>query len=387
MAKRTDQTEFGAPKLAPGVREIDPRVAAYAQEAQARREGSRPLPKYNEPVAGGPTPPIPHLEAPAAQGLSMANQAVQQRAPANPGQIFQPPTQEGILPSDLLPAEARQDPDFRDGPGAMYAAHQPKLAHKYGVIRNGKQLAAQQLLSGAPGSSILKSQTVEGLEAVAKFNKERRHVESGDQKIEEDAARGAGGAAASIANGPGDRDVKPVDVEEVKKRLNAMDDFDFAAFRQAMMKDLLNNDEQRKIVEERLDPLDLTDLIMQGFVTQVVPIVPGKFEPEFQSMSAEEDLALKRMVMEETKSLAATEQYMLDKFSIMSVALGVRSINKKPLPDHRDASGSWSDDKFRAKFNLVVRYPFHMIASLGVNYFWFDIRVRKLFVAEKIKNG
>jgi len=385
MAKR-ESAGFGPPQVSPGL-SLDPRVAAYRESAEQRRVPA-PLPKYNEPVAGGPTPPIPHLEAPARDGLSMADQAMQQRLPQGSGAITQSASQEGILASDLLPNEARQDKEFRDGPGAMYAAHQVNLAKKYGVIRNGRQIPAQQIF--APPSSAggaLKSSTVEGLQAVADFNKQRQKSESGDQKAEDDAAAGPAGMAASIANGPGDRDVKPVDVEEIKKTIGAMDDFDFAAFRQALLKDLLNNDEQRKIIEDRLPALDLTELIMTGFVSQIVPIVPGKFEPEFQSMSTEEDLALKRLVMEETRSLAATEQYMLDKFSVMAVACGTRSINKKQLPDHRDKDGNFDDDNFRKKFNLVVKYPFHMIASLGVNWFWFDVRVRRLFVAEKIKNG
>jgi hypothetical protein len=91
--------------------------------------------------------------------------------------------------------------------------------------------------------------------------------------------------------------------------------------------------------------------------------------------------------MEETRSLAVTEQYMIDKHSVMAITCGVKAINKKVLPDHRNKDGSFNDELFRSKFSLVVRYPFHMIASLGLNWFWFDIRVRKLFVAEKIKNG
>ena len=71
----------------------------------------------------------------------------------------------------------------------------------------------------------------------------------------------------------------------------------------------------------------------------------------------------------------------------MSTAVGVYAINKKPLPSHLDEKGNWSDENFRKKFNLFARYPFHMIASIGVNYFWFDIRVRKLFVAEKARTS
>lgn len=384
MAKREEA--FGPAQVLPGA-VVDPR--AMQHEARMRERRAMGPQKYTEPVAGGPTPPIPHLEAPAQQGMNMADQANQQRIPHGPGAIFQGPTAEGIMHSDLLPEAARQDEAFRKGQGEMFAANQPtSIARKYGVIRNGRPIPGQQLF-GAPTAAggALKAATVEGLEAVAKFNEQRQHVESGDQKFEDEAAAGPAGAAAAAGNGPGDREVKPVDVQAMKDRINAMDDFDFAAFRQAMMKDLLNNDDQRKIIEGRLQPLDLTDLIMTGRCFQTVPVIPGKFEPEFQSLTAEEDLALKRVVMEETRSLGATEQYMLDKFSVMATACGVRSINKKPLPSHLDDNGNFNDDLFRKKFNLVSKYPFHMIASLGLNWFWFDVRVRKLFVAETIKNG
>ena len=373
----------------PGLPVSDPRALQYLQELNARKAPG--LPKYTTPVAGGPGVPIPHLDGPPmGQGLSMADQAMQQRLAPPPGlSIMAPPTSEGLLPGDVLPVEARGDATFQPGNGDMMAVNQAHLARKYGVIRNGRPIPAQQLANPSPHAVQrgLKPETIEGLDAVARFNQDRRKVESGEDAAEKAAERGPAGASARLANGPGDDDIHPIDPKEVQKRLEAMDDFDFAAFRSAMMKDLLNNDEQRKLIEERLVELDLTDLIMKGRINQVVPIVPGKFEPEFQSMTGDEDLALKRLVMEETKTLGATAPYMLDKFSIMSTAVGVYAINKKPLPSHLDEKGNWSDENFRKKFNLFARYPFHMIASIGVNYFWFDIRVRKLFVAEKLKNG
>jgi hypothetical protein len=36
---------------------------------------------------------------------------------------------------------------------------------------------------------------------------------------------------------------------------------------------------------------------------------------------------------------------------------------------------------------MVARFDMHLLSSLAVNWFWFDVRVRKLFVAEKLGNG
>ena len=70
----------------------------------------------------------------------------------------------------------------------------------------------------------------------------------------------------------------------------------------------------------------------------------------------------------------------------MGITCALRAVNRLPLPDHRDEKG-FNDEKFWKKFAKILRFPLPMIASLGANYFWFDVRVRKLFVAERVKNG
>lgn len=296
-----------------------------------------------------------------------------------------PPATTGLANSDLLPELAHQDPMFVQGHGSQFAVNQhPSLAQKYGVIRNGRMIPPQMLASGRPG---LTGKTVEGLEALQAFNEQRKNAESGDMAAQQASQEGVGGAAARAANVSGSDDVTPASRTEVEQAVKNMDEFDFNTFREMMMKDLLNNDEQRKIIEERVQPLDLSDLIVNGRLKQVLPIIPDKYEPELQSVSAEEDLALKRLLMKESQQLDAPDRYMLDKYSLMVIALGLVSINKKPLPLHLDKDGNWNDELFWAKFNRVMKFPFHLIASVGVHYYWFDIRVRKLFVVERLKNG
>jgi hypothetical protein len=397
-------TPFGPPMVAPGI--TDPAALRYAAQI-AERKGP---PKFSPPVAGGPGPMMPRLDAPVQEGLTMAEQAAMHRAAAQPpptgapqrGGMFQeaaPQRQQpqhqphipgisrppGILPADILPPEAAQDPAFREGHGSMYAQSQPHLAYKYGVLRNGQKMAPQMLQTAQQG---LSAKTVAGLEAIQQAQAgQAPHplLDNEDKRLEREVAAGSGGAAARLAGGT---DTAPkMSPEEAIDVAKKMDDFDFNAFRERMMKDILNNEEQRDIIEARCKPLSLEELITKGFVTQRVPIVKDKFEPEFQSMSGEDDLAIKRLIMVESKSLEVSDRYLLDKFSIMSIVLGVRSINSSNLPDHCGAEGRFNDEKFWVKFNFLTRYPFHMLASIGVNYYWFDIRVRKLFVAEKLGNG
>jgi hypothetical protein len=52
-----------------------------------------------------------------------------------------------------------------------------------------------------------------------------------------------------------------------------------------------------------------------------------------------------------------------------------------------DNSGHFDDDRFWDKFNKVSKLGIHILASIGTNAYWFDIRVRKMLVAESLGNG
>jgi hypothetical protein len=393
------------PYVAPGV--TDPRAKAYAQQAGMRQ--AKPA-RYSAPVAGGPGPSIPRLDANAEPGMSMADQAALQRAGAGgPPPGFQPPTggmfqgsppasmgtpqqrpqpQQGpaILPGDVLPEEATKDPAYRQGQGARYAQSQPDLAMKYGVLRGNRRIPPQ-LLGATP--KVLKPETIEGLKAISEAQQVRAHAETGDAKIEQEAASGIAGAAGRLGNSPSDGpETKPaLSKEEAVAIAKNMDDFDFNTFREMMMKDIINNEGQRKIIEARCSPIVIDDIVTMGFVKQRVPIVPGKFEPEFQSMRGDEDLAIKRLIMVENKGLEVTERYLLDKFALMGVTIGLYAVNGNVLPTHLDSTGKFNEELFWQKYDQVSRFPFHMLGSIGVNYYWFDIRVRTLFKADALGNG
>ena len=400
---------FGGPVVSPQIQ--DPAALQYAKDAAARRGGPSPLAgiQYTTPVSGGPVPPIPPLDAPADSGLSMSDQANMMRTMQQGGRpaggIFQgaetgpnpfaaqaqggPPRPQGngLLPADLLPEEARHDPDFREGQGSMYATAQPHLAFKYGVIRNKIRLAPQQLNQAA--RTGLSDKTIADLQKLDELRKANEGP--GDEaRIEREAAESSAGVAGRLGNSPGSGPAMskdPLTEKNVSDAVSKLDDFDFSTLRDMMMKDLINNEDQKKLIESRVEPMSIDDIITQTRVKQKVPIIVGKFEPVFQSLSGADDLAIKRLIMAESKGLEVSDRYLLDKFSLMTVTAGFYGMNNNVLPDFHDANGKWDDERFWKKFDLVCNYPFHMLSALGVHFFWFEIRVRRLFVAEKLGNG
>lgn len=381
----------GSANLSPGARKYVP-----------GQQPAAPTP-YVQPVGGGHLP-IPRLDQQHRDGMTMADQALVQRGGGAPSAAGGPPPSPflpavsrspagplpNLFPGDLLPQAAAADPLFVQGTGAQYATSQPQLAAKYGVLRNGVLIPPQALYEGKRG---LSQETIDGIKAIAEAQASgvSREAELDARVMSEAAANSSAGVAARLASASSDADVRPAPAgnldERVADAVRDMDDFDFAKFREMMSKDLLNNDDQRAIVEAAVKPMDISDLITQGYILQVVPIIPGKFYPTFRSASAEDDLSLKRLLMEESGEIEANSRYLVDKFALMTVAAMTYAINNNPLPDYRNAQGDFDRKLFLTKFNYLIKQPFHMLAALAVHSFWFEIRVRKLFVAEKLGNG
>lgn len=404
MSQGKPTTEFGGTFVDPNV---SPAAQQYAKEMAARKAAASP-PKYGEPVAGGPTPSIPRFDT-TYEGPPATMQQIGE-AQRRESIIGQPPPQQpphmaanvpGLLPHDILPPEAQTDPNFLPGQGSMYANAQPSLAYKYGVIRNGQRLAPQQLSQSQPSrpgagpGPGLRRPTAETAADIARIAElEQAHQQAAESPYVQASADSAAGGAAAIGGGSreGRTAEREMTQEEMRRRVNELDDFDLNSLHEMMTRDILNNEEQRRIIEGRLQPLDLGTLIIDGYVRQRVPIIPPEgdsrgFVPEYESLSADVDLALKRLIVGESKTLKVDDRYLLDKYSLMGVAASLFSINGNPFPTFRDENGNFNDELFWKRFNKVVRMPIPMLASIGVNYFWFDIRVRKLFVAKNIKNG
>jgi hypothetical protein len=282
--------------------------------------------------------------------------------------------------ADMLPPEAKDDPAFIDGHGSMLAVNQPQLAAKYGVIRGGQRVPPQQMHADPNAARRPVTETVKDLETLHRaYNK----AAPANPAVKESSPSVAVSAPPAADAEP----KKSGTVKDVKKALSEMDDFDFSQIRRQMSKDIINNPDQQAAIEARLAPLSIDDLIIRDFVEQRVPIIPGRFEVTYRSMSGEVDLALKQLLMEESGKTNVSDQYVLDKFAFMTLTAGTAAINGNPTPRHTDADGNFSPEAFWVKFNWMVRRPLHMLASISTNHIWFEMRVRKLFVAETVKNG
>jgi hypothetical protein len=332
---------------------------------------------------------------------------VQQAAPAAPDQVAAPQDL-ALLPSDLLPPDVVNDPAYQQGAGSRMAMQQPHMAAKYGVIRNGRHVPPQELVRGvAPGpprgqpsdfrkqrpSHEIASDLQRALGAQPQTDpRQPAEQDPGPEppphlpRTDEDAVAQAQQSPSAVAAEAGKAPI-PSALSPESNRDVDVDDYDYEALQREMIRDILKNPKQREHVEARCKPLDISDLIMHNNVRQRVPIIPSRFEPTFESMRGDVELAMKRLIVQEGKAVTVTESYLLDKYAVMTTAAGLVQINEIPVPSMYDEKGEFNEDLFWKKFNWVIKRPIHMLASLGIHYAWFEQRVRKLFKVDEGKDG
>lgn len=338
---------------------------AQQQEAQARMTEMK---RQRQPHGGAPEVEIPPLNAqPIDGGGTMQEQAQILRDPTSPlspaynpqmAQMMSTPQSPPIVPrmapggqvhsapvggpfAPLAPEVARQ-PGFRKGVGSMVQGNQPDI-------------------DPSGYKPVISPETQHSMQALAVFQAEAQKIQGQPPATE---------ASEKL------KEALDKDEDLYKELRDVLDD--------PAQWNLLNNPKRKKEIEARLEPLDITDVILHGEIRQTVPVVPGKLEPEFRSVSADEDLHVKQMMFGETGS----DRYLMDKYTIMQLTLGLASLNGEELPTHLDEKKKFSEDKFLKKFEKIVRFPIQLIADLGVQYLWFDERVRALFLGgtEELKN-
>jgi len=343
-------------------------------QQQADRERMSRLKQPQQPLGGAPPVQIPPLDAEPMEHFkgSMQDQAAALRDPTNPlSPLYEPTlamaTQGGLLAP--LPPEAAQQPGFRPGVGSMFAANQPR---EVAEALQRRRAAVPPPKEGEPYRPSLSPDTQESLRALAEFQRKAQHTqevsvdETKQDKVQEKAEKL-------------DKDSKSgVPEKEFLNDLKALLD-------NPKQWDALNNPERRKEIETRCKPMDITDVILHGEVRQEVTIKPKTLTVIYRSVSADEDLAVKRMMFGETGG----DRYLMDKYAIMQLTLGIVSINGEPLPSHLTDDKKFDDKLFQKKYETLLRFPIQFIADLGIQYQWFDDRVRELFVGttEAVKNS
>lgn len=180
--------------------------------------------------------------------------------------------------------------------------------------------------------------------------------------------------------------------DEEKDELAQSSDIDFDLMMNRLRSDVINNPEEKKAIESRLKPMDLSDGLLTGEWKQHVPIHPGKLEVVFRTITPLENEEIRKHLLEEVLKDERASRFAGERYGFMQTVAAVHSINGQELPRHLSAvdkgvGRKFMWDTFGKKVDIFMAYPGPLIQALGTHAYWFDLRVRMLFTTAALKNG
>lgn len=166
-----------------------------------------------------------------------------------------------------------------------------------------------------------------------------------------------------------DSDFTSRDIQEIKELLNP-----YSAY--------LDTEDRIKQIESRCEELDISAFFSTGEIRQKVPVVPGQFEPIFRTVSVEEDMGIKKLILEDDGPAA----YLEDKLSLYATVLSVVSIGDKKFTSHLNKR-KFDEKLFLKKANEIWQLPLQIFADIQIQRNYFNRRVFKLIVDGSLKKS
>jgi hypothetical protein len=323
--------------------------------AAAQADQMASVKKQRQPLGGAPPVKVPPLDAQAIEGGgSMQEQAEVLQDPTSPlSPTYNPQLakmqQDGRFTP--LPPSAKDDPGFMPGVGSMIKGNQPFIGQQQEQPGQKRQLSPE---------------SKRDLEALADFHAQAKARQEAEQQ-----------------SGPKPDPTPPLDDAALDADLDRTRQEIEDILSSTQQYTVLTDPERKKRIEDSLEPLDVTDIIVHGELRQNVRLLPN-LVVIFRTVSAEEDLEVKRMMF----GMKGGDMYMGGRYDTMQLTLALVGVNDRELPSHLDKEGRFDKKLFEDKYRLVLKFPVQMIADFCIQYGWFDDRVRVMLSGqtEALKN-
>lgn len=148
----------------------------------------------------------------------------------------------------------------------------------------------------------------------------------------------------------------------------------------------LSEDEKlKKAVESRIsDKIDIGQYLMNGEVTQTVPIIPKKLVVTFRTVS---DLEESYVDSEIAKEGDMTTRAFLRKSNEWALAFHIHQVNGVKWPPTQDGDGTISDRAIQRRLAHVRKLSSPVFTLITKNLAWYLERVQDSLNAEALGNG
>lgn len=346
---RIDDVNQDAQRIAQrkATNEYDPQVN-QAPMGQARSYAERARERLRAKSIKGKAPPLGHVPPPDSDKMRAIAQM------------------HGVPVEQEAPKQDPQGPVQMRGVGAAYAANQAQATAERPLSMKEaweRGMAAQPAVSEGSKEALRKVHEMADAKEETKPEKEPEQEQEQEESTSDAVDRAA------------------------EEALSAREIFGPDLFGVNEARQKLISKKRREMIEARLAPLDLSDLVMKGEMTQTVPVIPGKLSLTFRTLSQMENM----WIMKYLYDFPGSPLYLQELNATCRLTCALLAVNDTVLPDHRSNIGESGEDikrdDFERKLKIVTSYPLQLIADMSVQHVWFQSRVDRLFTLDELKNG
>ena len=144
----------------------------------------------------------------------------------------------------------------------------------------------------------------------------------------------------------------------------------------------------RRGIEGRLRALDIGQYILNGELMQLVPVIPGKLEVRYRTVSEyEEGWVDAHLAKQNAANKEMTQRQFLRLMNECSLACHIHSVGGSAWPVVLNGDGTVNESHMEERLRRVRKFPSAVFALLTQNMGWFLERVSKALSAEALGNG
>lgn len=148
--------------------------------------------------------------------------------------------------------------------------------------------------------------------------------------------------------------------------------------------ELTEGEKVRAAVEERCSELDIGAYLMGGELLQRVPVVPGKLEVVFRTIT---DLEETYIDSDLENYVNAMDRKFIRAVNEWSLAAHLHSVNGQSWPSTIDGDGTVNDESMKVRLKRVRKLHTPVMNMLLANLAWFLDRVNNALTVETLGNG
>ena len=149
--------------------------------------------------------------------------------------------------------------------------------------------------------------------------------------------------------------------------------------------DMSDDEKLRQAVEKRLTPIDIGQhLLSGGEITQNVPVIAGKLEVKFRTITEYEEGWVDTYL---GKQRELTNRQVLRALNECSLACYIESVNGVKWPPSVGRDGQVIPQNVEERLSRVRKFHSSLFALLVQNLGWFVDRVNKSLTTEVLGNG